>query len=87
MPDITLAYTAIGLAPDGSSTFTLPRLLGPKRAFELIYSNRSLSATEARDLGLVNHVYPATQFIERVREFAAGVANGPTAALPRAKSP
>src|SRR5262249_44640360 len=43
----TVAYTAIGLAPDGSSTFTLPRLIGPKRAFELIYTNRPLSADEA----------------------------------------
>jgi 2-(1,2-epoxy-1,2-dihydrophenyl)acetyl-CoA isomerase len=36
----TVAYTAIGLAPDGSSTFTLPRLVGPKRAFELMCTNR-----------------------------------------------
>jgi 2-(1,2-epoxy-1,2-dihydrophenyl)acetyl-CoA isomerase len=81
----TVAYTAIGLAPDGSSTFTLPRLVGPKRAFELIYSNRSLSAGEARELGLVNQVYPAATFREHVREYADGVAKGPTAALGCAK--
>jgi 2-(1,2-epoxy-1,2-dihydrophenyl)acetyl-CoA isomerase len=81
----TVAYTAIGLAPDGSSTFTLPRLIGPKRAFELMYTNRSLSAGEARELGLVNQVYPAAKFIEHVREYADSVANGPTAALGYAK--
>jgi 2-(1,2-epoxy-1,2-dihydrophenyl)acetyl-CoA isomerase len=81
----TVAYTAIGLAPDGSSTFTLPRLIGPKRAFELIYSNRAVLADEALELGLINHVFPAAQFIERAREFAVNVAKGPTAALGCAK--
>lgn len=81
----TVAYTAIGLAPDGSSTFTLPRLIGPKRAFELMYTNRALSANEARELGLVNQVFPKAQFIQQAREFAAGVAKGPTAALGYAK--
>jgi 2-(1,2-epoxy-1,2-dihydrophenyl)acetyl-CoA isomerase len=66
----TVAYTAIGLAPDGSSTFTLPRLIGPKRAFELIYTNRALSANAAKELGLVNQVFPTAQFIEQAREYA-----------------
>jgi 2-(1,2-epoxy-1,2-dihydrophenyl)acetyl-CoA isomerase len=81
----TVAYTAIGLAPDGSSTFTLPRLIGPKRAFELMYTNRAVSASEAKELGMVNQVFPATQFTDQVREFAIGIARGPTAALGCAK--
>ena len=81
----TVAYTAIGLAPDGSSTFTLPRLVGPKRAFELMCTNRPLSADEARALGLVNQVFPKGEFIQRAREFAAELAGGPTAALGYAK--
>ncbi|MFO1108131.1 MAG: enoyl-CoA hydratase-related protein [Bradyrhizobium sp.] len=81
----TLAYTAIGLAPDGSSTFTLPRLIGPKRAFELMCTNRSLSASEAKELGVVNQVYPAAQFAEQVREYAVNLARGPVAALGWAK--
>jgi 2-(1,2-epoxy-1,2-dihydrophenyl)acetyl-CoA isomerase len=63
----TVAYTAIGLAPDGSSTFMLPRLIGAKRAFELRYTNRALSASEAKELGIVNQVFPATQFTDQVR--------------------
>jgi 2-(1,2-epoxy-1,2-dihydrophenyl)acetyl-CoA isomerase len=78
----SLAYTAIGLAPDGSSTFTLPRLIGPKRALELMCTNR---ASEAKDLGIVNQVYPAAQFANQVREFAANLAAGPTSALGWAK--
>jgi 2-(1,2-epoxy-1,2-dihydrophenyl)acetyl-CoA isomerase len=81
----TVAYTAIGLAPDGSSTFTLPRLIGPKRAFELMYDNRALSANEAKELGIVNQVFSAAQFTDQVRAFASQIAKGPTAALGCAK--
>jgi 2-(1,2-epoxy-1,2-dihydrophenyl)acetyl-CoA isomerase len=81
----TVAYTAIGLAPDGSSTFTLPRLVGPKRAFELICTNRVVPAEEAKELGLVSKVFPAAHFIEQAREFAVDIAKGPTVALGCAK--
>jgi 2-(1,2-epoxy-1,2-dihydrophenyl)acetyl-CoA isomerase len=81
----TVAYTAIGLSPDGSSTFTLPRLIGPKRAFELIYTNRAVVASEAKELGLVNQVFPAATFADQVRDFGIGIAKGPTAALGCAK--
>jgi 2-(1,2-epoxy-1,2-dihydrophenyl)acetyl-CoA isomerase len=81
----TVAYTAIGLAPDGSSTFMLPRLIGPKRAFELMHTNRALSASEAKELGMVNQVFPAAQFTDQIREFAIGIAKGPTTALGWAK--
>ena len=81
----TVAYTAIGLAPDGSSTFTLPRLVGLKRAFELMCTNRSVPADEAEVFSLVNQVFPAAQFIENAREFALNVAKGPTVALGCAK--
>jgi 2-(1,2-epoxy-1,2-dihydrophenyl)acetyl-CoA isomerase len=81
----TVAYTAIGLAPDGSSTFTLPRLIGAKRALELMYTNRPLSAAEAKELGIVNQVFPAARFAQLARDFAVSLANGPTIALGHAK--
>jgi 2-(1,2-epoxy-1,2-dihydrophenyl)acetyl-CoA isomerase len=81
----TVAYSNIGLAPDGSATFFLPRLLGSKRAFDLIASNRVLAAEEARELRLVTDVYPEAEFQARVREMARRLAAGPTQALARAK--
>jgi 2-(1,2-epoxy-1,2-dihydrophenyl)acetyl-CoA isomerase len=60
-------------------------LIGPKRAFELMYTNRALSASEAKELGMVSHLFPAAQFTDQVREFAVAVAQGPTAALGWAK--
>jgi 2-(1,2-epoxy-1,2-dihydrophenyl)acetyl-CoA isomerase len=81
----TLAYTAIGLAPDGSSTFYLPRLVGAKRAYELIALNRPLSAQEAQAYGLVNAVFPAASFQQDATAYAMRLAQGPTQALAQAK--
>jgi 2-(1,2-epoxy-1,2-dihydrophenyl)acetyl-CoA isomerase len=52
----TMAYTRAGLCPDGSSSYFLPRLVGLRRAQELMLTNRTLSAVEACDLGLVTRV-------------------------------
>jgi 2-(1,2-epoxy-1,2-dihydrophenyl)acetyl-CoA isomerase len=52
----TSAYTKIGLSPDGSTTWFLPRLIGHRRAKELFLLNRLLSAEEAMAWGLVNRV-------------------------------
>jgi 2-(1,2-epoxy-1,2-dihydrophenyl)acetyl-CoA isomerase len=49
----TAAYTAIGLTPDGSMTWQLPRLVGLRRAQEMILTNRRVSAEEAERIGLV----------------------------------
>jgi len=81
----TVAYSAIGAPPDGSLSFHLPRLIGPKLAFELTCSNRTLSAAEARDLGIVNKVYPASTFGAEAKSYALALAHGPTVALGQAK--
>ncbi len=81
----TMAYTKIAAAPDGSSTFFLPRLVGPKRAYELAATNRKLSAAEAQDWGLVNQVMPAVDFADQARAYAIRLAEGPTIALGLAK--
>ncbi len=52
----TMAYTRAGLCPDGSSSYFLPRLVGLRKAQELMLTNRTLSAAEACDLGLVTRV-------------------------------
>ncbi|MEE9146371.1 MAG: enoyl-CoA hydratase/isomerase family protein, partial [Candidatus Tectomicrobia bacterium] len=58
----TMAYTQIGASPDGSSSFTLPRLVGVKRALELTLLNPVLSAREAMEWGIVNRTFPDEQF-------------------------
>jgi 2-(1,2-epoxy-1,2-dihydrophenyl)acetyl-CoA isomerase len=53
----TLAHTAIGLSPDGGCTWLLPRLIGLRRAQELVLTNRRVGAQEAEKIGLITRVY------------------------------
>lgn len=76
----TSAYTLIGLSPDGSSTWFLPRVIGRRRALELYMTNRVLSAAEALDWGLVNKVVPKAELDAEVDALAAQLAHGPTRA-------
>lgn len=76
----TSAYTLIGLTPDGSSTYYLPRLIGRRRAMELYLTNRSLTALEALDWGLINRVVPQNDLIAEVDKLAHQFATGPTRA-------
>lgn len=79
------AYTAASLSPDGSSTYFVPRLVGIRRATELMLTNRRLSATEALDWGLINRVVPDDQLLETVRDMARGFATGATLAYGEVK--
>jgi 2-(1,2-epoxy-1,2-dihydrophenyl)acetyl-CoA isomerase len=81
----TMAYTGIGVSPDGSSTYFLPRLVGTRRAMDMILTNRRLTAAEAVDLGLVNAAVPEEEFDARVDALATRLAAGPTAAFVRAR--
>ena len=82
----TVAYTGIGATPDGGGTWSLPRLVGLRRALELVLTNRVLSAAEALEWGLVTRVLPAEDFAARAAEFTAELAAGPTLAFGRAKA-
>jgi 2-(1,2-epoxy-1,2-dihydrophenyl)acetyl-CoA isomerase len=76
----TSIYTQIGFTPDGSSTFYLPRLVGFRRAMELYLTNRTLSASEALEWGLVNKVVPAAELLADAKTLAQSLAKGPTRA-------
>ncbi len=82
----TSAYTAASLSPDGSSTYFLPRLVGTRRAMELMLTNRRLSAEEALDWGLVNRVVPDGELMEESMELARRLAHGATLAFGTVKS-
>lgn len=81
----TLAYSRIGAAPDGSSTYFLPRLIGYTRAMELYLTNRTLSAREAMEWGLVNRVVADADFTAAVATLARDLSRGPTYAFGLAK--
>lgn len=81
----TMAYTRIGVSPDGSGTFFLPRLVGIRKAKELIFKNPLLSAQEAQELGLVNEVVPADELMATADKLAKEFASGPTKAYGETK--
>ena len=71
------AYTKIGLSPDGSSSFFMPRIIGIRRYYEMVLTNRTLSAQEACDWGLVSEVVDDDQLLSRAMELAQSIADGP----------
>ncbi len=81
----TMGYTQVGLSPDGSSTYFLPRIVGLRRAFELTLTNRVLSAQEALEWGIVTRVVPDAEVLEQSRTIAIQLAAGPTKALGASK--
>ncbi|KAA0233003.1 MAG: 1,2-epoxyphenylacetyl-CoA isomerase [Acidimicrobiales bacterium] len=80
-----MAYTAVGLTPDGSSSWFLPRLVGERRAMELVLTNRVLDAGEALDWGLVTSVVRDGETAEAGAELARSLAAGPMQAFGAAK--
>ena len=72
----TMAYTRAGLCPDGSSSYFLPRLVGLRRAQELMLTNRTLSAAEALDLGLVTRVVGDDELAAQAGRVADDLAAG-----------
>jgi 2-(1,2-epoxy-1,2-dihydrophenyl)acetyl-CoA isomerase len=80
------AYHKTGLTGAESSTFFLPRLVGLRKAMELVLLNPRLTAAQAKDLGLITDVFPADAFERQVLEIAGRLAAGPTRAYAVAKS-
>lgn len=78
---MTLAFVKIGLVPDCGATWTLTRLVGPGRAFELAATGDKLPADKALAWGAVNEVVPADQVLATAMERAKALAAGPTLAL------
>jgi 2-(1,2-epoxy-1,2-dihydrophenyl)acetyl-CoA isomerase len=73
----TMAYTAAGLSPDGSSTYYLPRLVGLRKAQELALTNRTLAASEALEWGLVTRVVADAALRDEALAVSRRIASGP----------
>lgn len=75
-----LTETSLAIIPGAGGTQRLPRLIGLGRAKELIYTARRISAFEAKEYGLVEHVVPANELENKAMEIAGRIAeNGPIA--------
>lgn len=77
----SMAYTAAGLSPDGSSTYYLPRLIGIRRTMDLMMTNRRLTAQEAMDWNLINQVVADAELQNATIALAKKLASGPVDAF------
>ena len=81
----TMAYTRAALSPDASTSFFLPRLIGLRRALDLTLTNRTLSAREALEWGIVSRVVADAELPSAAQALAKEMADGPTRAFGAAK--
>lgn len=71
------AFRRIGLAPDGGSTYLLPRLVGKARAMEMMLLGDRLPAATALEWGLINRCVPDEALMPAALEIATALAEGP----------
>lgn len=80
LPEVTL-----GVIPGAGGTQRLPRLIGPTKAKELIYSGRPVGGVEAVSMGLASRAVPADQVFTEALTMARRLSTGATAAIAAAK--
>jgi 2-(1,2-epoxy-1,2-dihydrophenyl)acetyl-CoA isomerase len=79
------AFIKVGLSPDCGGTFILPRLIGWKRATELMMTGEVVGAGRALEMGMINAVAPDTELMAQALAMADKLAQAPTAAIGRIK--
>jgi 2-(1,2-epoxy-1,2-dihydrophenyl)acetyl-CoA isomerase len=77
--------TRVGMAPDAGLSVTLPRLIGARRATELLLMNTTLGAAEALQLGLLNRVVADAELVDAALDYAGRLASGAPRALAATK--
>ncbi|MFC7019085.1 MULTISPECIES: enoyl-CoA hydratase/isomerase family protein [Haloarcula] len=86
-PDAALGFgfRRVGLAVDSGISYFLPRLVGPNKAKELVFTGETVGADEALELGLVTRVFDDGTFASEVTAMVETIASGPTVALTQSK--
>ncbi|MGV9554387.1 2-cyclohexenylcarbonyl CoA isomerase [Streptomyces sp. NPDC003522] len=74
------SFAGVALTADSGVSWTLPRVVGPGRATDLLLFPRSVTAQEAYELGIANRVVPADALREEAGKVARALAEGPTVA-------
>lgn len=80
-----MAFANVGLIPDLGGLYALPRLVGLQKAKELVFTGRNISASEAKEIGIVNKITSPERLFEDSLELAKKIAEGPSFAHRMAK--
>ena len=78
--------TGLGITPGFGGTQRLPRIVGTARAMELILTARNISAADALEMGLVSHVYPPEELLDKAMELAQAIAANAQVAVRQSKA-
>lgn len=76
-----LSFSKVGLLSDGGGLFFLPRTIGLYRAKEVLFNAEPITASDAMQWGMVNHVVPADNLMETAMTYASQLAGGPSRAF------
>jgi len=76
LPEVTL-----GVLPGTGGTQRLPRLIGRQKALDLMLRGATVPPAQAKELGIVDELFPADELQERTHEYAVKMASGPTLAI------
>jgi len=79
------AYRHIALTPDGGGSWSLPRLVGVRKAMEIFLLSERFGAADALVLGIVNKVVPLAELEATTAAIAGSIATGPKEAMRRTK--
>lgn len=71
----------LGLMPGAGGTQRLPQLIGRGPAIDLLLGGHSVDGTQAKALGLIDHLHPSAELVDRAIELAQLLANGPKQAI------
>jgi 2-(1,2-epoxy-1,2-dihydrophenyl)acetyl-CoA isomerase len=78
-------FAQMGLIPEFGSTYNLTRLVGIAKACELVFTAKIVDAAEAKEIGMVNQVVPASALTDATAELANRIAQFPPVAIQLAK--
>ena len=80
LPEVTL-----GVLPGTGGTQRLPRLIGRQKALDLMLRGAAVQPAQAKELGIVDELFPAAELLAKASDYAAKLATGPTLAIGKIK--
>ncbi len=78
---VGLPEATLGLLPGNGGTQRLPRLIGASKSLDLMVTGRTLSPSEAHEIGILDRLFPAGELEEETRKYAEALANGASEAI------